>query len=141
MTCTVLTRAAAVLKMSLPKRNSKTLRVQATTHSQKTPNKQKSGYANTAAPLHKEKWYGEGGGWRNGFVSSLGTDGPFLSGSSLAQDSHTDSSHHICAPDSQKEVGKKRHLLSKGRTWWLLIVYWPEHSHMVTHSCKGGWEV
>ena len=48
-------------------------------------------------------------GWQNGFMSSLGTGHPFLYCSSLAQDSHTDSSHHICFPNNQKEVGRKRH--------------------------------
>lgn len=106
------TQATVVLKMNLPKSNSKTLRIQATTHSQKTPNNQKSGYVNTAAPLHKEKWY-VGGGAAGRMASSVhqGLTALFLQGSSLAQDSHTDSNHHICTPDSQKEVEKKRRLL------------------------------
>lgn len=107
--------------------------------SQKTPNNQMSCSPNTAPPLHKvEKWFR---GWQNSFLRSLGNDGPFSYCSSLAQDSHTDSSHHICLPDSQKEVARKRHLLSKDRAWQLFIVYWLEHSHEFTHSCKGGWEV
>lgn len=72
----------------------------------KPPINKMSDEASPAPLLHKvEKQYL---GWQNSFTSSLGTDHSFLLWSSLAQDSHTDSSYHICLPNSQKEVGRKR---------------------------------
>lgn len=62
----------------------------------------------------------------------------------MAQESHSDSGHHIYIPARKGDGKKMRHLFPKDATWKLLTSHWPELSHMDTHlaaresgKCRG----